>query len=426
MNAPRIRSAFARIAAAAVVAAAAAPAAGGVPQRVHAAPGDTVRGDVLFPGDFDEITFDAPRGARVSLSFRRQAPGAWTPYMGILGDLYAPNYSLLVFPTKALIDRPLEASGRHRLIVSGADGSTGGFEVRLALQPAKKFVAPQTGDDTPETFTFGAVAGAAVSVAISWKGPAPVTLASIDGPDGPVTSASAPRTTSRSSVQSGFTTTSVGDHVATFVVPEGTVKWSAKFTVTSPKPAPGVVRDLRTPGVPVPPGVEFVPGGDLLGFRVKDERGGPNDVLVAPYPAIPAEILAAALDNRAGGCATGSRETGPQPGSYIYRCSNGWTADVESVVRVGGRIVSFDVPSVRSPAGTGSVTVRDVTYDVAGRPATWTETRTYDATGHTHVIRVTGVVRASDGRVYTASIEHTDPDGNVRAIDYSVVSLVLQ
>src|SRR5207245_10215028 len=88
------------------------------------------------------------------------------------------------------------ASGTYRIIIADPHGGVGGFRLATKLYPLLKFAASGTAATPTPTLVFGAYPGYEATITLKWKGTDPVTLRSVVGPDGAVTSAAAPRATS--------------------------------------------------------------------------------------------------------------------------------------------------------------------------------------------------------------------------------------
>jgi hypothetical protein len=273
----------------------------------------------------------------------------------------------------------------------------------MTLAPARTFAVAGTGDAAPAPIVFGAVADSAVSVTLRWRGPAPVTLASLSGPTGEALEGDAPRTHGTTSVQSGFRTAALGDHTATIVVPAGTQSWKATVKVLPPKPSKGVERDLRTTGVPPRAGVTLLNAGATVVAIVAGEQGGPNDLILRPTGL---HVSGLVPDPRTGACGALGFEPAEAPLAYQFRCVAGWYAEIGDVVRSDGLVTSFRASVVRSPSGGGTVAFDSVAYDALGRPVSWNETRNFDATGDVHVLEVRDVVRRGDGVIVSYTLAH--------------------
>lgn len=426
----RLRATFATlVAGAAALAAGTFAARGGVVEHDTIASGDTVLGDLLAPGDVDVYDFDAPRGATVVLAATPAPPGRWTAStIGVLDFGYTRALAAIGTGPTTVRTEPLSASGTWHLAVGTGDARLGGYRVRLTVVPARTFATGGTGDGAAAPFTIGAPAGAELTVKLRWRGALPVTLdpdAGISGPGSVLVASAPPKSRKSSSTQSGFRTAASGDHVVRFAVPAGTTSWTAKVSVKPPRPARGTTRDLRAAGPPAPHTLTLVDARDFVAIRVADEDGGPNDVALLPtspqagqgsvHPA------AIGIDGRGTSCTAFGLDRATPPGTYRFVCASGSIAEMRDVVRSGERIVAFDAPIVRSPAGTGRTSVAGVTYDAALRPVAWTETRTFDATGHVHVLAVSGVTRRADGAIIGYTVVHTDPAGNERTYSYALL-----
>jgi hypothetical protein len=405
------------VVAAAVVAAdglSAARAAGMRREAIQS--GDTVLADILAPGEVDEYVFDALRGGRVTVSFGAVAPGRWKAAMA----LHDAAYGLIPFaglsPTAVVNATPLAAGGMHRLIVSSVEPSVGGYRIRVTASPGRSFVLSGTGDAAPAPLVFGALPDSEVTVSLRWRGPAPVTLASLTGPDGAaLTSAASPKVRRGTSTQAGFVTVATGDHGAVVAVPTGTKDWSLRISVKPPRAPRGTTHDLRTVGVPEPPALRLVNSAENPLVLVEGETGGPNEILPYFGGASPGVRI---LDERRLGCGAIVLDPGAAPTSYEFVCANGWRVRIRDTVRADGRVKAFDAYELRSPSGTGRTTLRDAAYDALGRVAAWTETRTFDASGRTHLLVFSDILRRADGAVLAYSVIHTPPGGAPRRYDY--------
>lgn len=408
-----LRSGLSALAFAAAAIPAATTSEAAVLRREAIEPGDTVLADNLVPGESDEYLLDLPRGAVAALTVSRAGPGGWRPRFGLFTDAFAP---VAFEPTPPLRTTPLPVSGTYHLIVGGAQGTVGGYRVRVGVAPQRSAAASGSGDAAPAPLVLGAFEGSVLDVTIRWKGPAAVTLASFSGPDAaPLGGAGGAQVRGSVSVQRGFVAAVRGDQTAVFDVPPGTSRWSASIRVRPPRLA-GATRDLRTTAVPERPTVDLPFAGSLPVVRLLDEAGGPNDVFFTGGTSAP------------GAFAFAGEETGPcgllgdpdDPTRFELRCRNGHSARIEDVVRDGGgRITSFEALDVRSPRGTGSASFSGFEYDPStGLPTAWREVRRFDATGGVHDLRVSGVRRLGNGSTSAYVLVHTGPDGVPRTYQF--------
>lgn len=408
--------------AAAAVAAGAVAAVAGALTREAMVTGDTVIGDLLAPGDVDEFTFEALLGATAIIDVRNAPPAGWRPSIAIVTSGYDHAFGLFgTGPTTARTDA-LPSSATYRMLVSGADDTTGGYRVRLTIDPGRSFTAFGTGDAQPLPVKFGALAGSRMTVALRWKGPAPVTVASVTGPAGPLVAPAPAAVRGKSSVLKGLRAEATGDHLVTIAVPAGTKSWDAVVKVAPPRPARGTTRDLRSGGVPGARSVSLVNVSDAVAIVVAGESGGPNELIVRGAGL---HVGGFALDARSGACGVLGFEPAAAPLAYHYRCIAGWFAEIGDVVRTGNVVTSFRAPVVRTPRGSGSVAVEGIVYDQANRAVAWTETRTFDATGAVHVLAVSDVARRGDGAIVGYSVTHSrrtaSGDELVGTYDYAPV-----
>lgn len=387
-----------------------------VVRRESIVSGDTVLADVLVPGEIDEYVFLAPRGAVAEIAFGKVPPGNWKTALGLFDFDYRSLTLSGTTPTVASTPVPIATSGQMRLLFSSAGTSVGGYRFKFKLTPQRSFAATGTGTAAAAPLVVGAAAGSELTVTLRWRGASPVTLTSLVGPSGPLTSSKPPVVKGPSSIQAGFVTTAFGDQTASIDVPVGTKSWSLKVAVKPPAPVHGTVRDLRAGGPEERPAVELRNTADTVVVVVRDEQGGPNDVVIQPGATVPGIRL---LDLRATGCGGAAIDGGDTPGSYRYVCANGFRAELRNVVRAGGRIVGFDAVELVSPLGTGSSVLSDCVFDAGGLPVSWTEVRTFDASGSVHRIEVSDVVRNAGGTVLAYSVVHTPRGGVPRRYDYA-------
>jgi hypothetical protein len=364
--------------------------------------GDTVLGDVLAPGEVDIYEFQAPAGSVATLDVRNAPPAGWRPNLGIWTGGFERNFALYGVTATKIQTEVLTASGTYKMLL-GAGDTTGGYRVRLTIAPGRIFTASGVGNTTPGRLQFGAAADSELTLALKWRGPSPVTLATFEGPAGPVTSSQPVVTRAKSSTQGGFIASALGDYVATFDVPAGTQSWSATARVKPPSPARGVVHDVRTEGVPAARTVSVLNASDAVVATIVGERGGPNDLLLRPTGF---HVNGLVADPRNGGCGALGLEPAGAPLAYRFRCLAGWYAEIGDVVREGGLVTSFAAPVVRSPNGSGSTRFDAITYDAQARPVSWTETRSFDASGNVHILQVADVTRRSDGVVVSYELTH--------------------
>jgi len=388
-------------------------------ERHELLPGDSARGTLLVAGTYNEFTMVAARGSWMSLSLAKDGAGSFVPALGIYNDDYAGVPSIPTGPSSAVA--PQLPSGQYRILVGGQRGTVGGYKLRASLQPAMKFVAAATEAAPVSTLTFGAYPDFDATVTIKWKGPAPVTLVSVTGPDGAaLTSAATPKTTASTFQQGGYRATAIGDHVVTVDAPSGTVKWSVTVQLSGRLPR-GTSRDFRVTSTPVAATVEFPSFGRSPIVRIAGERGGPNDIVLFATGSVPD---AAFLDGGAGsgGCSRAPRDSGVPPTTYILYCTDGFFADVVDVVRDdAGLITSFAAPSMRSPAGSGSSTLSSITHDAAGHATGWTEIRRFDASGRSYELVVSGAqyFASNGGCKAFRVVERLLPDGAPTTYDYA-------
>lgn len=386
--------------------------------------GDTVLGEVLVGRTFDEYAIRAARGSFLFISVAKAGSGNLSPALGVYNDDYQGLGLVATGPSSVVTATPT-ASSQYRIIVGGTGSSVGSYRMRVALKPATKFALAGSPATPSSSLTFGAYPDYGATVSIRWKGAAPVTLASLTGPDGAVlTSATPPRTTKSSSSQGGFRTTTIGDHVLLLDVPDGTVKWSATVQLSGKLPR-GATHDYRSDALPEPDTVTFPSVGRSPVVAVAGESGGPNECILSAAGAQPD---ASFLDGGAGtgGCSRAPREQGDLPTKYLLFCVDGFFADVTGVERYAtgpwqGWIRSYEAPSIRTPQGSGSATLTDFTYDAAGRPTGWTERRRFDATGRTHELVFSNAEYFS-GSAYCKAFRVSErllPDGAARIYDYA-------
>jgi hypothetical protein len=388
-------------------------------ERHELQPGDSALGTLLVPGTFNEFTMVAARGSSLTVSMTKSGAGSLVPALGIYNDDYASVPAIPTGTSAAIA--PQVPSGQYRILVGGQRGTVGGYKLRAALVPALKFAGTATAAAPVSTFTFGSYPGFDATVTIRWKGPAPVTLVSITGPDGAaLTSAAAPKTTASAFQQGGYRATAIGDHVVTVDAPNGTVKWSVTVQLSGRLPH-GTSHDFRATSPPEVATVEFPTFGRSPIVRIAGERGGPNDIVLSATGSVPD---AAFLDGGAGsgGCSRVPRDAGTPPTTYILYCTDGFFADVVDVVRDdAGLVTSFDAPSMRTPAGSGTSRLSNITHDAAGRTTGWTEIRRFDASGRSYELVFSGAqyFTSNGGCKAFRVVERLLPDGLPRTYDYA-------
>jgi hypothetical protein len=371
--------------------------------RMNAGSGDTVLGTIVKPGGFGELVLSAPRGARFGVLLGKAGPGSCKPVGGFLDGNYVPVPAAGRSPSN-FTTAPVTESGVYRLIVTGSNGTVGHFRVKATVKPQKTFAlkgkAPKEAGDLPpsRSLVFGAIAGATFTVQVKWKGATPVTLDVVTDPDGvPLTSDLPAKHRKRATTLPGYTAARMGDYRVRVSVPDGTKSYTVTVKLAGKLP-PSVDRDNRVQS-PTADSVELVPAGSLPLVKIVGERGGPNDFGLAAVGTQPSAVFA---DRRAGQCLRATTEATAEPSTYELRCTNGYSAEVENAVVVDGTLPGFDVPRIRSPLGTGSATLSELVFDAAGLPVSWTEVRTYHATGTTHSLRFSAAERYTNfdaGRV---------------------------
>lgn len=386
--------------------------------------GDTVLGDVKVGRTFDEYVIRTARGSYIAVSVGKGGAGNLSPALGVYNDDYQPLGLVPTGPSSVRIASPTNSS-QYRIIVGGTGSSVGAYRMRVALAPQKTFALAGTPAAPEKTLTFGAYPGFEATVTLRWKGAAPVTIASVTGPDGAaIASAETPRTTKSSSSQGGFVATLTGDHVVLLDVPGGTVKWSATVQLAGRLPR-GATHDYRSDELPPPDAVTFPAPGRTPVVAIAGESGGPNECVLSSAGAQPD---AAFLDGGAGtgGCSRAPREPGDAPTRYLLFCLDGFFAELTGVERYPdgpwqGKIRGYDAPSVRTPQGSGSASLSDLAYDATGRPTGWTEVRRFDATGRSYELVFSGA-EYFGGSGYCKSFRvavRSLPDGAPRTYDYA-------
>jgi len=364
------------------------------------ASGDVVYGDILQPYTLDEFPLPAVYGSMLSLTVNGAAPRAIKPTLGVYDDNYATVAMIGTSPTSAKSAGGL-ATGVYRLIVGGVGASVGAYRLKASLKPTTKFTFGGGKGAANPQLQFGAFAGYDATISVQWKGASPVTLTSVVGPGAaPVIGAGTPKTSKNSFSQSGFHAALPGDYLATLAVPADAVRWSATVTLSGKMPA-GVTRDFRSTGAPGRPTVAFPTFGRFPVVIVVGEVGGPNGCLLSSAGSSPDGAF---LDGGAGsgGCASSIADANDPPTKYELGCNDGFLAEVESVERYSdgpwaGKLKSFVAPTLLSPQGSGSATLTDFTYDAAGRPTGWTETRHFDASGRDHRLVVSNAEYFANG-----------------------------
>lgn len=392
----------------------AAAAAAGIITREDVESGDTILGDIRVPGAVDEYDFLAPRDATIVLDLRGAPPAGWRPAATLAADgidLLVPFQG--IGPT-TVRSGALSTTGTWRLLVSSAGDTTGGYKLRLVVDPGRSFQASGAGDAQPGPLAFGAVPGTSLTATLRWKGVTPVTFGEVTGPGGAPLAAGTPKTKGRTTVVSGISTTAFGDHALSYAVPAGTKTWSVRVKAKPPRAPKGSVRDFRTEETPEPPAIDILNVGQLPYVTIRGERGGPNDILFLGGESPTAFVG----DARRGNCILGAADPGEIPSSYRFACTAGFLADIADVVREAGRVRSFSAV-VRTPSGSGTVEFAEIEYDAAGRPASWTESRTFDASGHVHQLAFSHLGRRTDGTIIAYTVVHTAPGLEPRTYDYA-------
>ncbi len=378
-----MRPRFASAALLLVLASASAPAF----DRTPIQPGDTATGDILVPFTFDEFPIRVAGGSVLAIAISSAGARPFKPALGLYTDDYSAVSLVGTGPTNVRSENAL-SSAQYRIIVGGNGGAVGAYRLGVSVKPQTAFTISGTDATPAPTLTFGAFPGFAATIAVQWKGAAPVTLTSVTGPDGAaLTSAAAPRSSKSSFTQGGFTTTALGDHVAAFAVPAGTKSWKATVRLAGKLPK-GRNLDVRTADPSAPQTVAFPSSGRFPIATVADEVGGPNDCALATSSDVPdATFLVGA--GGAGDCSRTPKDAATPPTTYLLGCTDGFFVDAGDVERYAdgpwkGWVKSYAAKSVRSPQGSGSSTLSDFTYDAVGRPTGWTEVRHFDASGRDH------------------------------------------
>lgn len=387
---------------------------------VDIAPGETVLAEVSSPGRYDEFRAVLPRGAQASWSLGPTAPAGISLSIGGMLDDEFRDVPLALVPPATARSATLEATGRYAFFVTGADGTTGGYRLKLTVRAQRKATVSATGDAAPAPLVFGAFSGSEIDVKLRWTGAAPVTVDSIDGPDGALADPGAPVVKGATSFQRGFLATATGDHSVTFDVPAGTGRWDASLAIRAPKPAGGT-RDLRDPSGGPAPGLALDPPtafGQFPFLRVLGERGGPNDLSLCAEGAAPAFAIG---DPRVSSCGIVAVPGAEPPQRYVAYCNSGaYRAEIDTVVRGdGGRVLSYFARLVAGPEGSGSSQLTFSAWDGNGRPTAWREDRRFDETGRVHRLDVSQVVRRGDGAVRSYRVVHMPPGGEPRTYEYA-------
>lgn len=381
--------------------------------------GDTALGTLLVARAFNEYTIVAARGSTVSAAITKNGAGSYVPALGFYDDDYA---GFPAFQTGPASVRTLPTlSAQYRILVGSQGGTVGGYKVKTSIRPGLKFAMAATAAAPVSTLTFGAYADFDATITIKWKGPAPVTLVSVTGPGGgALTSTDTATSTASTFRQGGYHATAVGDYVVTVDAPSGTVKWSATVQLSGRLPR-GTSYDFRPKAPPETPTVQFPTFGRSPIVTIAGEFGGPNEILLSAVGSVPD---ASFLDGGAGsgGCARAPRDQGVPPTKYLLYCTDGFFADVVGVERDGaGLVTGFDAPSMRTPGGSGSATLSNITHDAQGRATGWTEIRRFDASGRAHELVFSGAqyFASSGGCKAFRVVERLLPDGVPRTYDYA-------
>jgi len=359
-------------------------------QRRRVVSGQSTTHRIDRPGEFQEFVLAAARGSKIRVLLGKAGARSCNPIGGVLDGNYSPVPLLGTSVTNFGTPLPLTRSGDVRVLTAGANGTVGSYKVKATIKPAKSFkvsakVRSLAADPYPQTsLTFGAYPGFTFTVKIGWKGPSPVTLDAVTGPGGEELVTNDPAKRRKQSVKrAGFSVQAFGDHHVRVNVPAGTKKWTISVKLAG-KLDKGDAVDARLPH-PGPDGVRVVSAVAVPLVQVVTENGGPNDFAVAGQDGLPIAVFS---DRRSGGCARATVELDPATATaYEMRCVNGYLALVEGVVRdENDNVLGFELPLLRSPAGSGSATISGVVYDQARKPLGWTEVRHFPATGNTHTL----------------------------------------
>jgi hypothetical protein len=400
-------------------------------EREPIQPGDTVLAELRTPFSFVEFPVDLAQGSYLTFG----VTGAPRPILGMFDYTYTTNANGLstvpLVPVSATAVRTAfgVGSATYRLVVGVDKGWVGPFKLKTSVKPTLRFTKTGTGASASgePVVGFGAYPGFTATVSVKWKGPEPITLASLTGPDGTeLSSPDAPRTTSKSLVQGGFQITSLGDHRATFTIPASVTSYTATVQLAGRLPPP-TTHDLRRPPALDRATITFPTPGFQPVASVADEVGGPNEIILATTGPLPNATF---LHGGAGTGACGRVQTGTD--EYLIFCYSGYSARIENVVRYTDGpwkdlIRSYEASEVRTPQGTGWATLSDFEYDAARRPVAWTEIRRFDATGRAHRLvfsRGQYGIWDSESHVVLQNacagfrVVHTPPDGVERTYDY--------
>lgn len=366
----------------------ATPAPGATVGRFHARHGDTCTARIVAPGEFDEYIVDVARGARLTVRLGTASPGSCRPITGILDGDYVPVPVSATSARSVSLGVPAQRSAELRVLVTGQNGSVGGYRVTTLLRPGRRFAqkgkARKSDADTEaqRTLVFGAYPGYTFRVSASSKGGTPATVAAVTGPSGEEIAPVAAKRRPGKAAALEYTVTEFGDHRVALDVPADVRSWRVSVTLSGRLPQ-GSDHDLREDDVRPAP-IKLIPSASVPLVQAAGEHGGPNSFGMTAQGGRPVAVFA---DSRTGACVRATAEQTSTPSTYELRCANGYLAEIEDAAAdEDGLLRGFTAPLLRDPIGSGSAVLENITYDALGWPTGWTETRRYSASGTTHTL----------------------------------------
>jgi hypothetical protein len=379
---------------------------------------DRVLGTIRPDQRTHEYLIDVPRGALLSLALPKVKGSALQGSMGIFDTTYRAQKMVLAGKRKVQLAAAPLASTRFRAIVQGVNESDGDYLLKPKLKVLTRFKIRGKRSDLspPGSIDFGVLAGYEIQVKIGWKGPDPVTMGSFTAPDGSdVVSEVEPKQKKSGTLYRGFVAEQTGDHRIVLGIPPTAKSWTLAVKLKG-KPV-GVEHQLRELHArPSELTLEVASGPSPL-VRIAGEEGGPNEFVLSGAHRSPA--LLGAFGAEVQECAIVPLEAGSAPSAYAIGCDDTHSA----LITVGERneerrILDYVADPIETPGGTGTASFSGFTYESAfsARLTGWTEVRTFDVSGNEHQIVISNVLRTNS--VYSYTVHHTDPDGNVRRYDF--------
>lgn len=381
--------------------------------------GQSYTGEALLPGEFDEYVLQLARGSTVALSFGKAPPSGLRPGIDFINDNYQ-RVGVIATGVNRLTSTAIQSSGRYRFLIGGVRDTVGGYRLKAVVRPARTFVLKVRASDArqPRRLDFGSYAGLTTTITLKWKGETPLT-ATLGDPAGDDVALPEPVAKKGALIFKDVPTETFGTYALNIEVPEDTIKWSAKVRINGSLPR-GEARDVRTgPRIRT---LDLVTRGFLVNpvVVVRGEYGGPNEIgltgsLNGPEPQLPDATVRCGRSAVDG--ARPSRE-------FRLRCSNGLTVEVRDLERdEEGRATRYEAVAIRGATGRGSASIRDLTYDERGLPATWTEIRRFATTGRVHELHFSDVDRFANGVLRGYRVEHVRPDGSRATYEYAPITL---